>query len=62
MLATVIAQIVLFARPNIQIYDTGEIDLYQWICAQYLVGVKDADTKAKRDLNSALDLISNKSR
>jgi len=37
-----------FARPNIQIYDTHVVDLYQWVCARYLVGVKGAETKAKR--------------
>jgi hypothetical protein len=49
---------VRFARPNIQIYDAHVVDLYQWACARYLVGAKGADTKAKRDLNSALDRIS----
>jgi hypothetical protein len=34
--------------PNIQIYDARVVDLYQWVCAQYLVGVKGAETKAKR--------------
>src|SRR5271169_4077182 len=37
---------VRFARPNIQIYDTHVVDLYQWVCARYLVGVKGAETKA----------------
>jgi hypothetical protein len=41
MLTTVTAQIVQFARPNIQICDADELDLGQWICAQYVVGVKD---------------------
>jgi hypothetical protein len=36
---------VRFARPNIQIYDAHVVDLYQWVCAQYLVGVKGAETK-----------------
>jgi hypothetical protein len=36
------------ARPNIQIYDAHVVDLYQWVCARYLVGVKGAETKAKR--------------
>ncbi len=58
MMTIVIAQIVRFARPNIQIYDAHVVDLYQWVCARYLVGVKGADTKAKRDLSSALDRIS----
>jgi hypothetical protein len=49
MLATLIAQIVRFARPNIQIYDAHVLDLYQWVWARYLVGVKTADTKEKRD-------------
>ena len=39
---------VRFARPNIQIYDAHVVDLYQWLCAPYLVGVKGAETKAKR--------------
>ena len=43
-----IAQIVQFARPNIQIYDAHVVDLYQWICARYLIGMKGAETKAKR--------------
>ena len=50
MVTTLIAQIVRFARPNIQIYDARIVDLYQWVCAQYLVGVKGAETKAKRSL------------
>src|SRR6185437_8175079 len=50
---------VRFARPNIQIYDAHVVDLYQWVCARYLVGEKGAETKAKRsDLSSALDRIS----
>jgi hypothetical protein len=44
---------VRFARPNIQIYDAHVVDLYQWVCARYLVGVKGAEAKAKR--SSALD-------
>jgi NADP-dependent 3-hydroxy acid dehydrogenase YdfG len=39
---------VRFARPSIQIYDAPVVDLYPWVCARYLVGVKGADTKAKR--------------
>jgi hypothetical protein len=39
---------VRFARANIQIYDARVVDLYQWVCARYLVGVKGAETKAKR--------------
>src|ERR1700730_14000710 len=39
---------VRFVRPNIQIYDAHVVDLYQWVSAQYLVGVKGAETKAKR--------------
>ena len=46
MATTLIAQIVRFARPNIQIYDAHVVDLYQWVCARYLVGVKSAETKA----------------
>lgn len=46
--STPIAQVVRFARPNIQIYDAHVVDLYQWVCARYLVGVKGAETKAKR--------------
>jgi hypothetical protein len=45
MLTTLIAQNVRFARPNIQIYDARVVDLYQWICARYRLGVKGADTK-----------------
>jgi hypothetical protein len=56
MVTTPIAQIVRFARPNIQIYDARVVDLYQWVCARYLVGVKGAETKAK--CSSALDRIS----
>lgn len=58
MLTTLTAQIVRFARPNIQNYDAHVVDLYQWVGARYLVGVKGADTTAKRDFNSALDRIS----
>ena len=36
---------VRFIRPNIQIYDAHGVDLYQWVSAQYLVGVKGAETK-----------------
>jgi len=39
---------VRFARANIQIYDARVFDLYRWVCARYLVGVKCAETKAKR--------------
>jgi hypothetical protein len=39
---------VRFASPNIQIYDAHVVDLYQWDCARCLVGVKGAETKAKR--------------
>jgi hypothetical protein len=46
--STLIGQIVRFARANIQIYDAHVVDLYQWVCARYLVGVKGAETKAKR--------------
>jgi len=31
---------IRFARPNIQIYDAHGVDLYQWVCARYFVGVK----------------------
>jgi len=48
MVTTLIVQIVRFARPNIQIYDARVVDLYQSVCAQYLVGAKGAETKAKR--------------
>ena len=57
-MTTLIAQIVRFARPNIQIYDAHVVDLYQWVCARYLVGLRGADTKAKCDLSSALGRIS----
>ena len=40
LLTTLIAQIVRFARPNIQIYDAHVVDLYEWVCARYLLGVK----------------------
>jgi len=49
MVTTLIALIVRFARPNIQIYDARVVDLYQWVCARYRVGVKGAETKAKRN-------------
>src|SRR6266478_8030804 len=45
MVTTLIAQIIRFARPNIQIYDARVVDLYQWVCARYLVGVKRAETR-----------------
>ena len=48
MVTILVAQIIRFARPNIQIYDARVVDLYQRICAQYLVGVERAETKAKR--------------
>jgi len=47
MMTTLIAQIIRFARPNIQIYDARVVDLYQRVCARYLVGVKGAETKAR---------------
>jgi hypothetical protein len=31
---------VRFARPNIQIYDAYVVDLHQWVCARYFVGVE----------------------
>src|SRR5712672_618341 len=34
---TPISQVVRFARPNIQFYDGHVIDLYQLICAPYLI-------------------------
>jgi hypothetical protein len=49
MVTTPIAQIVRFARPNIQIYDARVVDLYQWVYAGYRVGVKGAETRAKRN-------------
>jgi hypothetical protein len=57
MVTTLIAQIIRFARPNIQIYDARVVDLYQWVCARYLVGVKRAETR-QAHLSSALDRIS----
>ena len=39
---------VRFVRRSIQIYDAHVVDLYQWICARYLIGMKGAETKAKR--------------
>lgn len=44
---------VRFARPIIQIYDPHVVDLYQWVCALYLVGVKGAETKAMAEKVSA---------
>ena len=35
---------VRFARPNIQIHDAHVVDLYQWVSARYLVGIKGAET------------------
>ena len=48
---------VRFARRNIQIHDAHVVDLYRWVCAQYLVGVRRRN-KGKAQLNSALDRIS----
>ena len=39
---------VRFARPNIQIFDTHAVDLYQLACARYLVGVKGTEDLAER--------------
>jgi len=39
---------VRFARPNIQIYDAHVVDLYQWVGARYLVGLKGAGDMAER--------------
>jgi hypothetical protein len=39
---------VRFAHPNIQIYDAHAVDLYQRVCARYLVGVTSGEAKAKR--------------
>jgi len=61
MVTTLIAQIIRFARPNIQIYDARVVDLYQWVCARYLVGVKRAETR-QAHLSSALDRISERIR
>jgi hypothetical protein len=47
MVTTLIAQIIRFARPNIQIYDARVVDLYQWVCARCLVGVKRAEELAE---------------
>jgi hypothetical protein len=60
MLTTLIAQIIRFARPSIKIYDAHlVVELYEWVCAPYLVGVQGAETEAKRgELSSALDRIS----
>jgi hypothetical protein len=49
MATTLIAQIVRFACPNIQIYDARVVDLYQWVYERYRVGVKGAETRAKRN-------------
>jgi hypothetical protein len=49
MSTTLIAQVVRFARPNIQIYGAHVVDLYQGVSARYLVDVKNAETKAKRN-------------
>ena len=48
MLTTMIGQIVRFACPNIQIYDVHVVDLCRRVCARYRVGVKGAETRAKR--------------
>lgn len=56
MVTTLIAQMSNLLAPNIQIYDAHVVDLHQWACARYLVGVEAAETKAR--LNSALDRIS----
>ncbi len=58
MLTTMIAQIIRFARPNIQIYDVPVVDLYQWGRARYLVRAKGGRYKSKTRLSSALDRIS----
>ena len=39
---------VRFARPNIQIHDAHVVDLVPMGLCRYLVGVKGAETKAKR--------------
>ena len=44
---------VRFIRPNVQIYDAHVADLYQWVCAQYLVGVKGAETVCWRSLGES---------
>ena len=51
MVTTLIAQMSDFARPNIQIYDAHVVDLYQWVCARYLVGVKGYRNKGKAQLS-----------
>jgi hypothetical protein len=38
---------VHFARPTIQIYDAHVVDVYQWVCARYLAGVKGGRNKGK---------------
>jgi hypothetical protein len=48
MVTTLITQMSDLLAPNIQICDAHVVDLYQWVCARYLVGVKGAETKAKR--------------
>jgi hypothetical protein len=48
--STLIAQIVRFSRPNIQIYDARVGDLYQWVRARY-----DDPTSAD-DVNAAAKL------
>ena len=53
---------VRFVRPNIQIYDAHVVDLYQWVCARYLVGVKAAKTKANRSYAQLLTEFQNGSR
>lgn len=55
MVSTLIARIVRFARPNIQIYNAHAVDLYQWVCAQYRVGVKGCRNEGKAQLSSTLD-------
>jgi hypothetical protein len=56
MVTTLTAQMSDLLAPNIQIYDAHVVDLYQWVGARYLVGVKENEGKAQ--LSLGLDRIS----
>jgi hypothetical protein len=47
MVTTLLAQMSDLRAP-ISKSTTRAVDLYQWVCARDLVGVKGAETKAKR--------------
>jgi hypothetical protein len=58
MLDTLTAQIVRFARPNIQNYDAHVVDLYQWVARGISFARRVQIQLQKSDFNSALDRIS----